>query len=71
MLPASSNKEARWKLFEHYSTRFLAGNPAYALTEKEFNEFMYLKYFFAEDYQEKKEKPWLPSVMDSWSAEIQ
>lgn len=59
ILISQGNKEGRWKLFEHYATRFFTGKQEFGLTRKEYGEFIYLKYFFAEDYALKRTRPWL------------
>ena len=63
----TTDKEARWKLFEDYSARYimtLSGNEnegEFALTPKEYADFIYLKHYFANDYVKARSKPWLPN----------
>lgn len=54
----------RWKLFDGYARRLVTQNPEFAFTREEYTDFLYLKYYFAEDYLMKKLRPWLPSIFD-------
>jgi len=63
----TTDKEARWKLFEGYSARYIIAMSGrddaddFALTPQEYSDFVYLKLYFAEDYIKARLKPWLPS----------
>jgi hypothetical protein len=60
----TDNLETRWNLFEHYAAKLIAQHPDFGFTQEEYNDFIYLKYYFGPYYLEKKLKPWLPSVFD-------
>jgi len=60
----STDKEYRWDLFEHYAARLVSQHPDWALTQREYADFTYLKHYFAEDYIKAKMRPWLPSIFD-------
>ena len=63
----TTDKEARWKLFENYSSRYLMTisgqdpEQEFSLTPEEYKDFLYLKLYFAEDFIKAKLKPWIPS----------
>jgi len=57
----TTNKEKRWKLFEHYATRMVMNTEETALDTREFSEFVFLQHYFAPDYIQARTKPWLPN----------
>ena len=59
----STDKEYRWKLFESYSLRFITNSDVFALTPREFSDFVYLKHYFMGDFIKAKLTPWLPNIL--------
>jgi hypothetical protein len=64
----TSSKAERWKLFSGYASRLMTQNPAFTFDREEWVDFLYLKYYFSEDFLRKKLRPWLPSIFDEVTA---
>lgn len=59
-----TDKDGRWDLFENYSARLVSQDPSVSLSREEWQNFVYMKYYFSEDYLTARFKPWIPSVFN-------
>lgn len=58
ILISQADRDARFKLFNNLSARFLKNDPDWGLSREEYNDWFYLRLFFFEEYVESKLKPW-------------